>query len=330
MKAWPILFITACQPHSNCELGQTAHETQARFYIDTLDSPLILELWPALPISEHFEDLIVLDESWLQQPFIDTEITVDLPPYEGVSHSSDSGQITAFLPAIFEDKDGDGQHSQGEPYWTLSQTVLLYANDLACGAWSQHIEAGWNAVTFSKEGLKPANLNAIELVPNLLSIEDFSIAMESENSESLSVAFASQRIWREDYWVEALIDQPSQASMQVTLPTLPPDEHLQAVDVSNTRFLDWYYAVELPLLYRDDNDSGALDIDDSLIQAFCDNDAAIRIGHYPEADRIDEAFYLIKEDIQPGWGLYKESAPSQWTQVDPLTHVLTPGSCRLP
>ena len=330
MKAWPILLITACTPHSNCEVGPPADQTQAHFYVNTLEGPLILELWPALPISEDFKDLVVLDEPWLQIPITSPSISVDLEAYEGIAHSSENATITAFLPAVFEDKDGDGQHSQGEPYWALSQTALVYAEYLDCSSWSEHIQTGWNAVLFSADGMESASLEAIEIQSNLLPLDNFSITLETEDADSLSVAIASQRIWLEDYWVAPLVDQPSEASMEITLPPLPPDEHLQPLDVANTRFLDWYYAVELPLIYQDDNDSGAFDTSDSLVQAFCAGDNAIRIGHYPEADRIDEAFYLTKMGIQPGWGLYQETMSKQWLAADSASLVLTPGSCPLP
>ena len=330
MKAWPILLITACQPHSNCEVGSTAHGAQALFYTDTLEGPLILELWPALPISDRFEDLVVLDEPWLQVLLTQTPMTVDLERYEGITHTSDNSQLTVLLPAIFEDQDGDGQHSQGEPYWALSKNALVYAKQLECGTWGALLQTGWNAVTFNEDGLAASDLNAIQLATNLAPVETFSVKIEAEKDEDLAVIIASERIWAEDFWVSPLLDQPSEPSMEITLPTLPPDAHLQEQDVSGRRFLDWYYAVELPLLYRDENTSGHFDTDDTIVEAFCVDEQPIRMGHYPEADHIDEAFYLVKEDLQPGWGLYQEHDANPWKPIDPASHVLTPGNCPLP
>ena len=55
---------------------------------------------------------------------------------------------------------------------------------------------------------------------------------------------------------------------------------------------------------------------------------AAKIGHYPEADTLEEAFHLIAQHRTPGWGLYLEDPSGEWRPADSsLIGPLSPSGC---
>ena len=333
MKAWTLLpLLTACHPDSNCGVDEENPEATAVFQVEAPNESLVLELLPALPVWGTFDNLVFLDEPWARIEASQAEVQVELGAYDGLLAEIDGGRAMFFVPALFEDRDGDGLHSTEEPYLGVSTEIIAYFESVGCGVWSEVFHPGWNGVEFLPGGPGTWDLLSFEITQQLGLVEQLSLQLEMPETEGLRVALAPERIWLDEHLVEPLWDGLATTDLTISLPPTPPDEHLQAYDVAGDRFLDWFYAVELPLLYTDSDGSGGLDLDDSLESAFClagSADQAVRIGHYPEPDLLIEAHYLTATSRQPGWGIYVET-DDDWEWVDPDLITLVPGGCPLP
>ena len=109
MKAWNLLpLLTACHPDSNCGVDEENPEATALFQVEAPADNLILELVPALPIWGAFEDLVLLEEPWSRIEASQAVVQIELGAYDGLLSDVEDGRAMFFLPALFEDKDGNG------------------------------------------------------------------------------------------------------------------------------------------------------------------------------------------------------------------------------
>jgi hypothetical protein len=286
---------------------------------------------PALPSWGSFESLILTDQAWLEVPATSNTVEVNLNTAPSLLAENNDARGILLVPALFRDQNGDGIHSPDEPYLSLSNKVLGYFESVGCGTWADIAQTGWNGIDLS--GISPEiwDLESFSLEQELASMDQISVSLTLEEGENLGVVLAPELIWLDEFLVAPLRDQPAKASMTFDLSASPPENHLQAFDVTGERFIDWFYAVELPLLYADDDLSGSFSLEDSLESALCEqnNDYPARIGHFPEPDTLQEAFYMKTQPFQAGWGLYLETDDS-WHVVDPTEVNLSAGGCPLP
>lgn len=332
MKAWLPLLLVACGPDSTCGVEGETPQGIAVFQITEPQGDFVLELVPALPNWDSFENLILTDEAWLEVPATSNTVEVNLDTAPSLLAENNEARGILLVPALFRDQNGDGIHSSDEPYLGLSNKVLGYFESVGCGTWADIAQTGWNGIDLSGISPKSWDLESFPLEQELASMDQISVSLTLEEHEDLGVVLAPELIWLDEFLVAPLRDQSATSSMTLELSTSPPENHLQAFDVTGERFLDWFYAVELPLLYADDDLSGSFSLEDSLESALCEknNDYAARIGHFPEPDTLQEAFYMKSHPFQAGWGLYLETMDDSWQVVDPTEVNLSAGDCPLP
>jgi hypothetical protein len=334
MKAWPLLFLIACHPDSNCGIEGETPDALAVFQIQAPQPLAVLEWVPALPHWGPFSELVLFEEAWTQQPADSTQVTLNLDTPPSLLAEDHNARALFFVPALFQDNNLDGLHSPDEPYLSVSTQVIGYFESVGCEEWSELAHPGWNGIDLSGPQPTSWNLEDFSLGEDLRSMDTLTVAVQLDAGDGLRVALAPERIWLDDFMVSSLLDQTATTTMTLEMPFSPPENHLQTSDVAGDRFLDWQYAVELPLLYTDTNNSGNLDWDDSLEQALCawtdETALAARIGHYPEPDTAEEALYMKTNPVQAGWGLYVETVANGWAAVDPEAFTLAPGDCPLP
>jgi hypothetical protein len=277
-----------------------------------------------------------LDEAWTQAAADTEQLTLSLDTPHPLLAEDQGARALFFVPMLFRDEDLNGLHSPDEAYLSVSSQVIAYFESVGCGEWAEVAHTGWNGLDLSGPQPSPWDLQAFSLGEELRTVESMQLRVELETVNALRVALAPERIWLDEFMVAPLVDQAGRSSMTLDLPFSPPENHLQAQDIAGDRFRDWQYAVELPLLYTDTNDSGTLDWDDDLAQALClseassDRTLAARIGHAPEPDTAAEALYMKTNPVQAGWGLYLKPESKGWYPVDPETNPLVPGDCPLP
>jgi len=334
MKAWPLLFLIACDPDSNCGIEGEVPTALAVFQIEAPQANTVVEWVPALPHWGPFSKLVLFEEAWTQRPADTTQVTLNLDTPLSLLAEDHNAMALFFVPALFQDTNLDGLHSPDEPYLSVSTQVIGYFESVGCEEWSEFARPGWNGIDLSGPQPTSWDLQDFSLGEELRSTDTLAVAVQLEVTNNLRVALAPERIWLDEFMVPSLLDQAATATMTLEVPFAPPENHLQTSDVAGGRFLDWQYAVELPLLYSDTNGSGNLDWDDTLEQALCawtdETALAARIGHYPEPDTAQEAFYMKTNPVQAGWGLYVETEANSWVVADPEQITLAPGDCPLP
>ena len=106
--------------------------------------------------------------------------------------------------------------------------------------------------------------------------------------------------------------------ISIPAPEEIPEDHLQSTDIAGFQYSDWYYGVELPLWIENQSAYNSFGTE-GTVRSFCSQqNEAIKIGHYPEADTLEEAFHLVAEQRTPGWALYVEDSSETWREVDPM------------
>jgi hypothetical protein len=332
MKAWIPLLLVACRPDSTCGVEGENPQGIAVFQITEPQGDFVLELVPALPTWDSFENLILTDQAWLEVPATSNTVELNLDTAPSLLAENNEARGILLVPALFRDQNGDGIHSSDEPYLGLSNKVLGYFESVGCGAWADIAQTGWNGIDLSGVSPESWDLESFSLEQELASNDQISVSLTLDESEGLRVVLAPELIWLDEFLVAPLRDQAAAPSMTFELTKSPPENHLQAFDVTGERFLDWFYTVELPLVYTDDDLSGHFSLEDSLETALCEinhGDSA-RIAHFPEPDTLQEAFYMKTQPFQAGWGLYLDTTENGWHVVDPTEVNLSAGDCPLP
>ena len=166
------------------------------------------------------------------------------------------------------------------------------------------------------------------------------------SSVPLPSSKGDQQVWIEaghgaspdskSWWFQGGLEQPTRPhlgrcrlqNLNLVLPEDIPEEHLQSTDVEGSQYSDWFYGVEVPL-WVENQEAFESYGNDALVLPFCSaQQEAVRIGHYPEADKLEEAFHLVANNRTPGWGLYLEDVSGSWRPADPsLLSALTTRGC---
>ena len=323
-----IPLLAACNSAPTCETGDETHQTWVSFQTDSEEQIESLLLVPTKPSQTSFQDLVPLSEPYRVLSPVEAEEEVALQPYEGPFFESDDSELMLFLVAEFLDMDGNGAHDPGEPILGLSSTLLAYFNRVGCGDWGGKFHRGWNAVQLRDSGPAPFNLSAVALPRNLETNRDLELKLAMEASPDSRVVVVPEAAWNNQLDPTPLVDAPTAESLNLVLPEDIPEEHLQSTDVEGSQYSDWFYGVEVPL-WVENQEAFESYGNDALVLPFCSaQQEAVRIGHYPEADKLEEAFHLVANNRTPGWGLYLEDVSGSWRPADPsLLSALTTRGC---
>lgn len=326
--ACAILFLAACESDPTCETAEETLTALVSFQLEASDPELSLMLVPAKPSLTAFEDLVPLSEPYRVLPADELNTSVELLPYDGPHFQSDDSELMLFLIAQFIDTDSSGSHETGEPILGLSKTLLGHFNRVGCGSWGGKFQQGWNALQLREDGPAPFSLAALDLPSNLLTRRDLALELTMESTADARVVLTPETAWLNQLQATPLLDAPAAESLTLRLPEEIPEDHLQPTDIAGSQYSDWFYGVELPLWIENQSAYDSFGAD-AQAQPFCTTrQEAVKVGHYPEADSLDEAFHLVSEDRIPGWGLYIEDPESGWRSVEP-SHIdaLTPDNC---
>jgi hypothetical protein len=326
------IALGACS-EEGCEPNETQTSISIAVQIAQPRDNLMLMLSPAKPVWGNFDDLYPMPGKPLAVvPANQEEVVLQLESYDGPVFESQDGMAVFFLLSTFQDLNSDGSHQVGEPIDGLSDTVLAYFETVGCGDWRGFYVPGWNAIEPRSPDPAPASLEDL-LVGSELQLEhELVLNLQMNPNEKDRVAIAPESMWEGKPNLSALVDKSSSETLQISLPEVIPEDHLQGKDVAGETYSDWYFGVHWPLLIEDLNASGHFDADDSIRSAFCisGTEFPAKIGHYPEADTLEDALFFKRSKRQPGWGLYKE-LDGEWRLSDPTDlESLSPGTCPLP
>ncbi|MEC7241380.1 MAG: hypothetical protein VXW32_09080 [Myxococcota bacterium] len=329
MRPWlAMLFLAACDTAPTCETGTETLEAVVSFQVALEDPATSLLILPAKPSSKAFEDLIPLSDPYRVLSFEESQGDVELLPYVGPFFEDEESELMLFLVAQFVDTDGDGAHSTGEPVIGLSPTILAYFTRVGCGVWGGKFQKGWNALQLRDSGPAPFALTAFQIPANLLTQRNLELDLAMETSADSRVVLVPETSWTNQLGFAPLVDTPTAESLRLELPEEIPEGHLQSTDVAGTQYSDWFYGVELPLWIENQQALESYGTAAEVLPFCSAQQETAKIGHYPEADTLEEAFHLIAEDRRPGWGLYLEDSRGDWRWVDPsLIGPLSPLGC---
>ena len=275
-------------------------------------------LVPAKPSHSSFGELVPLSEAYRVIAPEELSETVELLPYEGPYFENHESELMLFLVAHFADTNQSGAHETGEPILGLSTTLLAYFNRVGCGVWGGKFQQGWNALELRESGPAPYSLDAIDVPANLISQRDLELQLGMEPSTDSRVVLTPETAWRNQLSATPLLDTPTAESLTLVLPEEIPEDHLQSTDIAGVQYSDWYYGVELPLWIENQSAYNSFGTE-GTVRSFCSQqNEAIKIGHYPEADTLEEAFHLVAEQRTPGWALYVEDSSEGWRAADPM------------
>ena len=326
------MCLWACSSE-DCEPSEWQSTATVTIQVAQPSDNLLLMISPAKPGWGDFDAILPAPgEPLAVVPANQAEISLELEDYDGPLFEAQGSSSVFFLLSTFLDLNGDGEHQVGEPFEGLSDTVLAYFGTVGCEEWRGFFVPGWNAIEPRDPSPAPASFNPIRIDNTLRLNQELILDLAMSQDDRHRVVIAPESIWTDNKSLAPLIDRATSDTLEIVFPEVLPEEHLQDVDIAGDTYSDWFFGVHWPLLIEDLNGSGHFDSEDQVTEAFCSasSEAPMKIGHYPEADTLEDALFFKRSGRQPGWGLYKD-LEGTWTWVDPEDlDTLTPGSCPLP
>ena len=327
-----ILVFCACDNAPVCESTEDLSTLSMTIHLENSDSLTSLLLTPAKPSSKMFSEIVPLDESYRVLSPENLEEPLVLEPYEGPFFELDDAEVMFFLVSQFYDTNQDGVHNTGEVFLGLSETVLAYFNRVGCNEWRGLFHTGWNAVELRDSGPVPYALDGFTVPANLNLTTEINLTLEMDTSDSSRVVLTPEDPWNTGIAATPLVNVATAENLLLSLPEEIPEDHLQPYDVTGTQYSDWFYGVELPLWVHDQEAYTQFGETEGSVESFCTEEGhPVKIGHYPDADTLEEAFHLVAENRAPGWGVYVERQSGTWSQVDAETlGPLATQTCEVP
>ena len=257
------------------------------------------------------------DETWLvgdtlastQVGASSVTVRVDAPSAEDLLPMDEAkfpGLLAAFyLPAIYDDPDGDVTHDSDEYYVGVGPTWLIYlAGVVPAGFEHLGLYEGWNAYQTDTTGHSDLpvvfELDAIPLETALYANEAVTIGGSSDFpiSYSTRAALVSYAYLGGMPVAAHHIDDwyPSSASGWTMEVSGEPDEdHMMEIDDGFTA------SVELPLAYLDSDGSGGFTTADTIEGAACYEGDTVALFYLPGIVELGTAAMFQLWGMTPGW-----------------------------
>ena len=248
-----------------------------------------------------------------------------VPPEDLVELSPDDfpGLYAAmYIPALFEDLNGDGQIDEDE---TVAGAGLIWPmwleGDLPDEAAIFGLELGWNGMDYSEpDSLSFRSPQDLPISASLWPVDAITIggdlAASTSNHPRLSVrpGQASEDgtlvvMEGVDPLADALLEWGQAWTLGIAGP--PPSEHLAPHGETG-----WSGALEFMRLYDDADASGDLSDHDPLLDAICLDGEGAYLAYSPPITNAVTAFYYSWMGMPTGWAVLTGADPDTWVIMD--------------
>ena len=210
-----------------------------------------------------------------------------------------------YLPAIYQDDDGDVVHDDDEYFVGVGPTWLIYL-DGTIPAGFEHIGlyAGWNAFMMDESGHSDLptvyDLDAIPLETALYPTEEITIGGDQDfavswSSRAALVSYAYiAGVPVADHHVDDWYPSSGDGwSMDVS--GEPAEDHMLEIDTG------LYASVEFPMAYLDTDNSGGFTMGDTVEGAACYRGDTVGLFYLPGLTELGSAAMFQVWGMTPGW-----------------------------
>jgi hypothetical protein len=204
-----------------------------------------------------------------------------------------------YISAVHLDKDGDAEIDSDEQVVGVGTHFAVYLENVPADLVAFGLADGWNALAFVEGQDFPdiGDVDALDLPLSLYPVDSISVGGTYGGSHDLhQTRFATLAgpMFEGGAVDELLIDEAGAETWSWSISEAPPEDHFMDVDGQ-------YAALELPMAYLDNDQSGGFTGGDSPTSVACYDGLPALLWYSPGTSDVLYAWYATSFGLNFGW-----------------------------